>query len=75
MISKTKLALIAVIVLAGIATPALAQARTQNGWAYPQQERSYRSGQVYNYAPRDPGYNFYDGNQGNPQGGAYPGDY
>jgi hypothetical protein len=40
MISKTKLALIAAIVLAGIATPALAQTRTQNGWTYPQQERS-----------------------------------
>jgi hypothetical protein len=75
MISKPKLALIAAIALAGITTPALAQTTVQNGWAYPQQERSYRSGHVYNYAPREPGCNFYDGNQGSPSGGYYPGDY
>jgi hypothetical protein len=77
MISKPKLALIAAIALAGIASPALAQSNTmQNGGANPQQERSFRSGHVYNYAPADPGStNLYDGNQGNPSGGAYPGDY
>jgi hypothetical protein len=77
MISKPKLALIGAIALAGIASPALAQTSTmQNGWAHPQQERSFRSGHIYNYVPADPGAtNLYDGNQGNPYGGAYPGDY
>ena len=76
MISKPKLALMAAFALAGIASPALAQTSMDNGWATPQQERSYRSGHVYNYAPADPrGTNLYDGNQGNPAGGAYPGDY
>jgi hypothetical protein len=75
MITKPKLALIASIVLAGVASPALAQtSTTHNGWAYPQQERSYRSGHVYNYAPAEPGTNFNDGaGQGNPYGGM--GDY
>jgi hypothetical protein len=76
MISKPKLALIAAIALAGITSPALAQTyATQNGWAYPQHERSFRSGRVYNYVPAEPGTNFYDGNQGNPSGSYYPGDY
>jgi hypothetical protein len=75
MISKPKLALIAAIALAGAASPALAQTgTTQNGLAYPQQQRSYRSA-PYNYTPSDPAYNFYDGNQGNASGGYYPGDY
>ncbi|MGA8613802.1 MAG: hypothetical protein WB760_19430 [Xanthobacteraceae bacterium] len=76
MISKPKLALIAAIALAGIASPALAQTSTMhNGWTAHQQERSFRSGRIYNYAPVDPGSNFYDGNQGNPNGSYYPGDY
>jgi hypothetical protein len=75
MISKPKLALIAAIALAGITSPALAQTyATQNGWAYPQHERSFHSG-VYNYVPAYPSTNFYDGNQDNSSGGYYPGDY
>ena len=77
MISKPKLALIAAIAVASITSPALAQtSSTKNGWAQPQQERSLRSGHIYNYyAPGGPGStNLYDGSgQGNPEGG--PGDY
>lgn len=58
---KTKIALIAALAMASIASPVLAQ-------TYIPQERSYRSGPLYNYTPGDRGYsnyyNDYDGSQG-----------
>ena len=63
--TKSKLFLIAAVAAATLASPAFAQSTVQST----HQERTLRSDQ----APANS--NLYDGNQGDQQGGAYPGDY
>jgi hypothetical protein len=61
MMSKTKIALIAAIAMASIASPVLAQTATS-------QYRTYRSERFYNQAPRD--QENYDWNSQQGQGGS-----
>jgi hypothetical protein len=64
--TKSKLFLIAAVAAVTLASPAFAQSTVQST----RQERTLRSDQ----AQVPPGSNLYDGNQGDPQGGSYPGD-
>jgi hypothetical protein len=50
MTSKLKLVLIATIAAVTLASPALAQTATDNGWAATHQDGSFRSGSNGNYS-------------------------
>jgi hypothetical protein len=68
MTSKLKLVLIATIAAVSLASPAFAQS-AQNSRADTHQGQTLSSGQTAADA-----WNMYDGNQGDQQGSAYPGD-
>jgi hypothetical protein len=69
MISKSKLVLIAALAAVSLASPALAQTTTQHSSGKTHQERSLRSGNLFDRAPDGGGASWYGGGEfGNPYG-------